>query len=148
MMSKIVYDADSMKMASSFEFVTRAKFKDLVVNDDLVLFIVKQGEIGKAVGPKGANVKRLERMFKKRIKIVEFAPEPVNFIKNLIYPLKVTDVVEDEGVFTMTPVDSKTRSILIGKNACNLRFYESVVKRYFPIKELKVGKQDISSDGA
>ncbi|MBD3361859.1 NusA-like transcription termination signal-binding factor [Candidatus Woesearchaeota archaeon] len=140
MMSRIVYDADSMKIVSSFEFITQSKFKDLIVNDGLLLFIVKPGEIGKAVGPKGANVRKLERMFKKKIKIVEFAEEPVNFIKNLIYPLQVTDVVEEEGIFTITPVDSKTRSVLIGKNACNLRFTESVVKRYFPIKELRVGK--------
>lgn len=140
MTSKIVYDAGAMKFMSSFEFVTHANIKDLVVNNDLLLFIVKQGEIGKAVGPKGANVKRLEKMFKKKIKIVEFSSEPVNFIKNLVYPLKVSDVSEDEGIYIIAPVDSKTRSLLIGKNACNLRFYESVVKRHFPIKELRVGK--------
>jgi N utilization substance protein A len=142
MMSKIVYDANSMKIMSSFEMITRSRLKDLIIRDDLLLFIVHPGEIGKAVGPKGANVRRLERIFKKKIKIVEFASEPVTFIKNLVYPLKVTDVVEDEGIYTITPIDSKTRSILIGKNACNLRFNESVVQRYFPIKELKVGKQN------
>jgi N utilization substance protein A len=142
MMSKIVYDATSMKIMSSFEMITRSRIKDLIINEDLLLFIVKAGEIGKAVGPKGTNVRKLERIFKKKIKIVEFASEPVTFIKNLVYPLKVTDVVEDEGIYTITPVDSKTRSILIGKNACNLRFNESVAQRYFPIKELKVGKQN------
>jgi N utilization substance protein A len=139
-MSKIVYDATSMKIMSSFEMITRSRIKDLVITDDLLLFIVNPGEIGRAVGPKGANVRKLERIFKKKIKIVEFASEPVTFIKNLAYPLKITEVVEDEGIYTITPVDSKTRSILIGKNAVNLRFNESVMKRYFPIKELKVGK--------
>ncbi len=142
MMSKIVYDAMSMKLISSFELITRAKIKDLIVHNDLLLFVVTPGEIGRAVGPKGANVKKLERMFKKKIKIVEFSRVLVSFIKNLVYPLKVTDITEDQGIYTITPVDSRTRSVLIGKNACNLRFYESVIKRYFEIVELKVGRQD------
>jgi N utilization substance protein A len=141
-MSKVVYDATSMKLMSSFEMITRSRLKDLVVNDNFLLFIVQKGEIGRAVGPKGINVRRLENAFKKKIKIVEFALEPVNFIKSLVYPLKVLDVVEEEGVFTITPVDSKTRSMLIGKGACNLRFYESVIMRHFPIKELKVGRHN------
>jgi len=143
-MSKIVYDAKCMKLMSSFEFITRAKIKDIIENNEqnLILFVVNPGEIIKAVGPKGANVKRLEQKFRKKIKIVEFSPELANFIKNLVYPLKVADIISDNGVYTMTPVDSKTRSILIGKNACNLRFYESVIKRYFKIEELRVGKQN------
>jgi len=141
-MSKIIYDADAMKFMSSFEFITRSKVKDFVVNDNFLLFIVPAGFARKAVGPKGANVRRLEKVFKKKVKIVEFAPEPVSFIKNLVYPLRVTDVIKEDGVFTLIPVDSRTRSVLIGKNASNLRFYESVVKRFFPVKELKVGRQN------
>jgi len=141
-MSKIVYDAGSMQLMSSFETITHAKLKDLIINENFLLFVVHEGEIAQAIGPKAFNVRKLEHMFNKRIRITEFASEPVNFIKNLIYPLKVTDISEEDGVFTLTPVDSKTRSILIGKNAGNLRFYESVVKRYFPITEIKVGKQN------
>ncbi|MBN1644762.1 NusA-like transcription termination signal-binding factor [Candidatus Woesearchaeota archaeon] len=142
MMSKIIYDSTSMKIMSSFEMITKSRLKDLVVGDEVLLFIVNPGEIGRAVGAKGVNVKKLERIFKKKIKIVEFASELVSFIKNLAYPLKVADIIEEDGIFTIIPVDSKTRSILIGKNACNLRFNESVIKRYFPIKELRVGKKN------
>lgn len=138
--SKIVYDNFSMKILSCFELVTHSCVKDFIAENGLLLFIVNEGKAGKAVGPKGANAKKLEGMFKKRIKIVEFSPEPVSFIKNLVYPLKIANIAEEDGIFIIAPVDSKTRSLLIGKGACNLRFYESVVKRHFPIKELKVGK--------
>jgi len=141
-MSRIIYDADAMKFMSSFEFITKSKVKDFVAGDNFLLFIVPKGFARRAVGPNGSNVRRMEKVFKKKVKVVEFASEPVSFIKNLVYPLKVTDVIKEDGVFTLVPVDSRTRSILIGKNACNLRFYESVVKRFFPITELKVGKQN------
>jgi N utilization substance protein A len=137
---KIVYNIDAMKFMSLFETITRAKIKDCIIKETLVLFIVQPHEVGKAVGPKGANVKKLEQILKKRVKIVEFASEPVNFIKNLVHPLQVTEIIEDEGVYTMTPTDLKTRGLLIGRNAAHLRSYEEIIKRFFPIKELKVNK--------
>jgi len=136
--AKIVYNIDAMKFMSLFETITRAKIKDCIIKETLVMFIVQPNEVGKAVGPKGANVKKLERILKKRVKIVEFASEPVNFIKNLVHPLQVTEITEEDGVYTMTPQDLKTRGLLIGRNASHLRAYEEIMKRYFPIKELKV----------
>ena len=138
MSAKIVFDINAMKFMSLFENITRSKLKDCIVKDALILFIVQPGEIGKAIGSKGANVKKLERLLKKRVKVVEFSPEPVNFIKNLIHPLQVIDVIEDDGTYTLTASDLKTRGLLIGRNASHLRAYEDVVKRYFPIQELKV----------
>jgi N utilization substance protein A len=129
---------NAMKFMSLFESITRAKLKDCIIRENTVLFIVHPGEIGKAVGSKGANVRKLERALNKKVKIVEFSPEPVNFIKNLIHPLQVKEITEDEGIYTLTPVDLKTRGMLIGRNASHLRAYEDVVKRYFPVKELKV----------
>jgi len=136
--AKIVYDMTAMKFMSLFESITRAKLKDCIVRENFILFIVHPGEIGKAVGSKGSNVRKLERAINKKVKIVEFSPEPVNFIKNLIHPLQVKEITEDEGIYTLTPLDLKTRGMLIGRNASNLRAYEDIVKRYFPVKELKV----------
>ncbi|MBW3002815.1 NusA-like transcription termination signal-binding factor [Candidatus Woesearchaeota archaeon] len=138
MSAKIVYDMSAMKFMSLFETITRAKLKDCIIKENLVLFIVHPNEIGKAVGAKGVNVRKLEKVLNKKVKIVEFSPEPVNFIKNLVHPLKVKEITEEEGIYTLTPVDLKTRGLLIGRNASHLRAYEDVVKRYFPVKELKV----------
>jgi hypothetical protein len=48
------------------------------------------------------------------------------------------EIAEEDGVFILTPVDLKTRGMLIGRNATNLRAFESIVQRYFPVKEIKV----------
>lgn len=138
MTAKIVYDITAIKFMSLFQSITRANLKDCVIQENFVLFIVHPNEVGKAVGAGGVNVRKLEKMLNKRIKIVEFSPEPVNFIKNLIHPLQVREIIESGGVYTLTAADLKTRGLLIGRNASHLRAYEDVVKRYFPVKELKV----------
>ena len=138
MSSKIIYDEKIMKFMSIFESITKASLKDCINQESIIIFVVQPNEIGKAIGAKGANVRRLENLLNKRIKIVEFDQEPVSFIKNMIYPLQVKEIKEEDGIFILTPVDLKTRGMLIGRNAINLRAYESVAKRYFPLKELKV----------
>ncbi len=138
MSSKIIYDATIMKFMSIFETITQTQLKDCINQENAILFVVQPTEIGKAIGSKGANVYRLEKMLNKKVRIVEFNPEPVSFIKNLIYPLQVREITEEDGVYILNPVDLKTRGMLIGRNAANLRAYESIAQRYFPIKEIKV----------
>ena len=139
-MTKIKFDMNIMKFMSLFETMTRARLKDCIDEKTQIIFIVDKGEMGKALGKKGANVKNLEKALRKKIKIIEYNDDLLNFSKNVVAPLKLTDMKEEDGVVTLIPKDSMTRGMLIGKNAVNLRFYESIVKRYFPIKELKVGQ--------
>lgn len=140
MAEKIVYDTGAMQVMAHFEQMTRAKLKDCIIGEQQVFFVVEQGDVGKAIGPRGANIRRLEEAMKKKIKMVEFAPELVSFIKNLVYPIDVKEVREqDDGIVVIMPPDLKARGLLIGRNAQTLRAYESVVKRFFSIKELRIG---------
>ena len=137
-MSKIVFDLKLIQYMGLFEKLTSAKVKDCIVEESQIVFIVEPNEMGKAIGRGGENIKRIERAFKKRVKLAEYSPEVVTFIKNLITPLTVKEIIEEEGVFTLVPSDSQTRGYLIGRNASALRSYEEILKRHFSIKELKV----------
>ena len=124
---------------SFFEKITRTKVKDCIVKEESIIYVVQPGFIGKAVGKNGANVQKLHKLLNRKIKIVEFNPNVIQFIKNYIYPLKSTEIVQDADIVTITGSDTKTKGLLIGRNAANLRFLESVVKRYFKdITEIKV----------
>ncbi|MBI4150239.1 NusA-like transcription termination signal-binding factor [Candidatus Woesearchaeota archaeon] len=137
----IKYDAELLKAMSFFEKATYAKLKDCYVDKhiDMVTFVVMPGELGKAVGKGGTNVKRLEQAFKKRIKVVEYADDLLQFIKNMIMPLRVTTVEQQDDVVILHDEDMKTKGLLIGRNAQNLRNLEENVRRFFPaLKEIKV----------
>lgn len=139
MSTKIVYDTGAMQVMAHFEQLTHARLKDCILGETQVVFVVEPGDLGKSIGPKGMHVRRLEAALKKKVKIVEFAPELVSFIKNLVYPVDVKEVKElDDGVVVIVPPDLKARGLLIGRNAQTLRSYEAIVQRFFPIKELRV----------
>jgi N utilization substance protein A len=124
-----------------FESITHSKLKDFFDDpvQDRLVFIVLEGELWKALGKGSMNVKKLEKAYNRKIKIVEFAPDKIAFIKNMAYPLRISDVTEDEeGIVTIRHDDLQTKGLLIGKNARNLRNMEKNIRRYFEVKEIKV----------
>lgn len=134
--TKIKYDAEIMKIMPLFENITRAKLKDCISNERL-LFIVEENEIGKAIGKKGSNIKKLESMLNKRIKVVEFNTDVLQFIKNMLYPLQASSIENKDDVIAIQ-ADTKTKSLIIGRNQQNLNNLISIVRRYFDINDINV----------
>ncbi len=143
-MEKIKYDSSSIQLISMFERMTSAKLKDAFEIDNLQVFVVQPGFIGKAVGKKGANVKKLADMLKKNIKIIEYNPKIEVFAKNVTFPIIPARIEYDqkEKILTLIPKDMLSRGLLIGKNAVKLRETEKIIKRFFDIEEVKVAKPD------
>ena len=136
-MTRIKYDANILKYMSLFESISGAKLKDCIADDNL-MFIVEEGELGKAIGKKAANVRMLENVLKKKIRIIEFNPDVSNFIKNLIYPINARDVNQEGGIVTIAVDGVESKSRLIGRDRRNLNNIKSIVKRYFDVEEIKV----------
>ena len=136
-MNKVKFDSDSMKLITLFESMTGAKVKDCIANKKFI-FIIEENEMGKAIGKNGVNVKRLESKLKRKIKLVEFSNDVLQFVKNLIYPLQGLDIKHDNGVITIYGKDTGTRAMLIGRERQNINNLIGIVRRYFNIKEIKV----------
>ncbi|MBI2135369.1 NusA-like transcription termination signal-binding factor [Candidatus Woesearchaeota archaeon] len=136
-MERIKYNSDVMKVMSLFESLTGAKLKDCIANGN-VTFIVQESEMGKAIGKKGSNIKRIENMLKKSVRLFEFNDDVCRFVANLIYPSKADDVKEEDGIVSIYAADMKTKGIIIGRDRHRIKSINSIVKRYFNIIEVKV----------
>ena len=137
-MRKIVLDTSVLQIMSLFEQVTRAQLKDCIALPELIVFVVLPNELGKAVGVRGRNVQNLAKLLKKKIRIVEYQEDCISFIKGLLYPIEVKNIVIEDDVVVVTAPDVQSRGVLIGRNAERLRMHEAIVKRYFSIKEMRV----------
>lgn len=141
-MSKIKFSLEDMQLMNIFSFITKTTAKHFIKDDNMFIFIVDTGQLRRAVGSQGANVKKLEQKSNRKIKIVEFSPNVLKFIRNFIYPIKIQDIKETdvEGIIEITPADIKSRGIIIGRNGSNLKKLEEHIKLFFDIKEIKVKK--------
>jgi N utilization substance protein A len=134
----IKLDTETLKFIALFERITRAKVKDCFFTKDKLTFVVEEGELGKALGKNKSNLYRLEGMFKRRLKIVEYAPSAEQFIVNLIKQLTILGIATEDKLVTIKGADSKTKGLIIGARAQNLRRTEEIAKKYFDIEEIKV----------
>lgn len=136
---KIKYDASLMQMMNTFSSITKAELKDCFLdNRGSLVYVVKESQLGKALGRNAQKVRSLERATNRKIKIVEFNPDLIRFIRNFIYPLRAGRIDLEDKTVIIEPSDLKTRGKLIGRAAQNLREIEASVKRYFDIDEIKV----------
>ena len=139
-MERIKYDVSLIKTMSLFETVSRTDLKDSFIDkNDLMVFVVDEQFMSRAIGKAGANVKRLESLLNRKIKILGYTPDVVQFVRNILYPLQAEDITEQEGTITITGHDSRTKGLIIGRDSQNLKSDLAIIQRYFDrIKELKV----------
>ena len=136
-MNRIKYDSDLMKLMALFESMTGAKVKDCIANEKLI-FVMEENEMGKAIGKNGVNIKRIENMLKKKIKLVEFSSDVLQFVKNMIYPIEVSGIMQEDNIIKIHGKDTSTKAMIIGRERQNINHLSDIVKRYFDIKEIKV----------
>lgn len=132
------YDKKTLQQMKIFSDITDAPIKDCFEEDDKLYFIVEEGYIGQAVGKNGNKIKKIQNKLNKNVKVIEFSPEPVEFIENIIYPLEADEIEEDDGVITIRSEKRKTKGRIIGRKGKNLNMVEDTAQRYFNIDEVKV----------
>lgn len=138
-MARIKYDTVLIQAIALFEKVTGTTVRDLIVDrTSSLVFVVEQHEAGRAIGRGGSTLRRLQELLKRKIKIVEFDPDITQFVRNLLYPLRVKAVRLDGDVVVIEGTDRENRALVIGKDRQNLRQYEEIVRRHFAVSELKV----------
>lgn len=136
-MIKIKYDINLMKFISLFETLTRAKVKDCIEGNPLI-FVVKQGEIGKAIGKKGSNIRKVENILKKKIRIIEFNDDVIVFVNNVIAPIRAEEITKEDNTIIIKDSDPKTKGKLIGRDSQNRKLSREIVSRYFEIDDIVV----------
>ena len=121
------------------ENMTGATIVDCIVDDeeDIVIFAVKKGEVGLAVGKGGEKIKRFRSMTNKQVEIYEYIDDASKFISNALKPAKVKEVRLVDRIggsrVAMVNVESKDKGIAIGKNGANIKKIRFLAKRYFDL---------------
>ena len=140
-MAEITFDETTMKYVALFQDLTRTTVVDCVNADDRLIFVVKEGDIGKAIGKKGENVAKLKRLVNKDIHVVEFSDDPEKFVANVFRNYDVRGVaIEQRGEIThaTVTVEPTKKGRAIGKEGRNLRVSRDLIARHHAIQSVSV----------
>jgi len=140
-MTDIMLSNENMQYINIAGKITKTDILDCMITDDKLIFIVKKGQLGAAIGIKAKNLEKLRNMFKKPIKFIEFDNDKEKFIVNLCKPYKTTKIeLEGEGdsIIARIEVDISDKSKIIGKGGRNIDVIRKLAKRHHSIKDVQI----------
>lgn len=144
MSEKIKLTPDEFRLLSLFQTITTAVARDCIIDDKMerVIFVVNRGQMGMAIGKGGSNIKQLQNVITKKIELVEYSDNPVDFIKNIfnsdmIHEVRLNDRL-DGTKQALVVVDMKKKGMIVGKDGRNVDKARMLAKRYFNISNVLV----------
>ncbi len=135
-MTEVKLTTDGIRYIALFESLTRAVARDCVVDDenDRVIFVVKKGDMGLAIGKNGNSINRVKKSIGKHVEIVEYSEMVDEFVANALQPVsvkKVQVISKDKRKLAFVEVMSKDRGVAIGKNGRNIQKAKVLAQRHY-----------------
>lgn len=140
-MGKVKLDTEGLRYIVLFENITGAIIKDCIedIEKNRLIFVVKGGDMGLAIGKGGENINRMKMAVGKYIEVVEDSENPVDFIKNAFYPVSIKNVnITQRGDKLIAYVDipAKDRGLAIGKGGKNIEKVKQLSLRHHNIEDV------------
>jgi N utilization substance protein A len=133
----IKLDSDAINLIKIFESKTGAVVKDCIINGNDITFIVKEGDMGLAIGKGGSIVNQIKKEFDKEIHVYEHSEDPSKFIINVLFPVKV-EKVEINGKEAKVYIDNANKKRAIGKGGKKINTVKELALRHFGIENIVV----------
>jgi N utilization substance protein A len=138
-LGEIRLTAESIQYIALFENMTRAKILDCIPEEERLVYVVKQGDMGLAIGRNGENINRVKKTLDKPIELVEYSDEPVTFLKNAFGPVSVSSVniINKNGKrLAYVEVPNKEKGLAIGRNGKNIEKVKMLARRHHNIEDV------------
>ena len=86
--------ADELGYMSVFEKITGATIKDCIIKEEenKIIFVVKEGNMGLAIGKKGITIQKVRKTIGKKVDVIEYSEDPAKFVVNILQPLRINKV--------------------------------------------------------
>ncbi|HON81275.1 MAG TPA: NusA-like transcription termination signal-binding factor [Methanoregulaceae archaeon] len=129
--------------------LTKATALDCIIDErfERIIYIIRPGDMGLAIGKKGENIRRMQNVLGKRIEMVEYAENRDDFIANIFRPISISRIEKDpkSGLLTITLMKRSDLGTAIGKKGANIEKARILVRRFWgeELGELKVEEGDL-----
>ena len=129
---------EELRYIALFQDITGATVMDCVIDDefDRVIYVVKAEDMGKAIGKRGANARKLAELLKKNVEIIEYADSLEDMVKTLfkgvnIVRMNLIEKNDKKILYISVPIEQKGRAI--GRNGKNIKKARMILSRLFDI---------------
>lgn len=146
-MPDVTFTTETMQYIALFESLTGAHAKDCLVfegDDTRIVFVVKSGDMGLAIGKNGNNISRVKKQIGRHVEVIEYSDDPKEFIKNLFQPAVIKSVsisTKGEKQLAIVDVAAKDKGLAIGKNGRNINKVKLLAQRHHKLDDVIINNQ-------
>ncbi|KXB02701.1 hypothetical protein AKJ45_03315 [candidate division MSBL1 archaeon SCGC-AAA261F19] len=132
-----------MRYIAVFESVSGIVPRDCVEVEeaDKITFVVKEEELGGAIGKNGCNIKRIRQKLGKNVDVVVYSDDPSQFIKNILNPADIQDVKiveKGDSKVALIDVEYTEKGRAIGRGGWNIKRARKLALRHHDIDDVSV----------
>lgn len=132
-------DMQDIRYLNLFSEVTRINTRFCFKYNETIFFCVPKNLISKAIGEKAKNIKRINEVLRKRIKIIS-CPEGIqdikSFIESIVSPVTFKELEVKDDLVILT-AGGQSKAALLGRNKRRLIEMQKIISDYFQ-KEFKI----------
>ncbi len=132
-------DMQGIRYLNLFEKITGIRTRFLFNYNNMIVFCVPRPFLSKALGRDNSNLKKINQILKKKIRIVATPLGIGNaerFIQSIINPISFKNITIAEDLITIT-AGSQNKAALLGRNKRRFLEMQKIVEDFFN-KELKI----------
>ncbi|GFO96881.1 transcription termination factor NusA [groundwater metagenome] len=140
-MSEVKLSTDGIRYIALFESLTGARARDCFEDSEnnRLIFVVKNGDMGLAIGKGGDHINRVKKIIGKHVEIIEHSDDPVEFVKNAFHPVSIKNVnlvVKDDRRIAYVEVLTKEKGLAIGRDGKNIEKVKKLSLRHHNIDDV------------
>ncbi len=138
-MGEIRLTTESIQYIALFENMTKAKILDCILEEERLVYVVKQGDMGFAIGKNGENINRVKKALDKPIELIEYSDDPLIFLKNAFGPVSLNSVniiIKNGKRLAYAEVPYKEKGLAIGRNGKNIEKVKMLARRHHNIEDV------------
>ena len=139
--SEVKLSTDGIRYIALFENLTGARARDCFEDSEnnRLLFVVNNGDIGLEIGKGGDHINRVKKAIGKNIEIIEHSDDPAEFVKNAFHPVLIKNVnisVSDGKRIAYVEVPTKEKGLAIGRDGKNIEKVKKLSLRHHNISDV------------
>lgn len=140
-MSEVKLSMDGIRFIALFESMTGASARDCFEDSEnnRLIFVVKSGDMGLAIGKGGEHINRVKKTIGKPVDIIEHSDDAAEFVKNAFHPVSIKNVnlvVKDDKRIAYVEVHSKEKGLAIGRDGKNIEKVKKLSARHHNIDDV------------
>jgi len=135
-----VLNMQFIRYANLFGRVTRIRTNHCFEYNNTIVFAVPRRFVGQAIGEDNKNLKQLNHLIGKKVKIVPIpdGKEDIeNFVSVIVSPAKFRAIEIKDGEAIMN-ASTQNKASLIGRNKVRLEEMEGILGQYFGVRKLRI----------